>query len=152
MAIVVHIRSTVSRQRPYGAAQARAFSTSVLPSAPDVVVQIAHLTGAGGCDDPKVDEALGVFVDAIAAPAIPVWPGVYFDVSGVAGVGEWRGKADRIATRIRQLGIARVLCRVRRCRRPRPETGPKPGRRSASCHCHGKSSSPSPRNVAPYLQ
>jgi predicted TIM-barrel fold metal-dependent hydrolase len=108
MAIVVHIRSTVSRQRPYGAAQARAFLDNVLPFAPDVVVQIAHLTGAGGYDDPKVDEALGVFVDAIAA-GDPRMARVYFDVSGVAGVGEWRGKADRIATRIRQLGIARIL-------------------------------------------
>jgi predicted TIM-barrel fold metal-dependent hydrolase len=108
MAIVVHLRSTLSRQRPYGAAQARAFLDDVLPSAPDIVVQIAHLCGAGGYDDPAVDEALGVFADAIAAHD-PRLARVYVDVSGVAGVGEWRGKADRIATRIRQLGISRIL-------------------------------------------
>ena len=108
MAIVVHVRSTLSRQRPYGAAQARAFLNDVLPASPDIVVQIAHLAGAGGYDDPTVDEALGVFVDAIAAHD-PRMARLYFEVSGVAGVGEWRAKAERIATRIRQLGIARVV-------------------------------------------
>jgi predicted TIM-barrel fold metal-dependent hydrolase len=108
MAIVVHLRSTISTHRPYGAAQARAFLDNILPSAPDIVVQIAHLAGAGGYDDPSVDEALGVFVEAIAAKD-PRMKNVYFEVSGVAGVGEWRAKADRIATRIRQIGVSRVL-------------------------------------------
>jgi predicted TIM-barrel fold metal-dependent hydrolase len=108
MAIVVHLRSTLSRGRPYGAAQARAFIDNILQSAPDIVVQIAHLTGAGGYDDPAVDEALGVYADAIAARD-PRMAHVYFEVSGVAGVGEWRGKADRIAARIRQLGVGRIL-------------------------------------------
>ena len=108
MAIVVHIRPTVSRPRPYGAAQARAFIANVLPSAPDIVVQIAHLAGAGGYDDPAVDEALGVYADAIAAKD-PRTAHVYFEVSGVAGVGEWRGKADKIVARIRQIGVSRIL-------------------------------------------
>jgi predicted TIM-barrel fold metal-dependent hydrolase len=108
MAIVVHVRSTLSRQRPYGAAQARAFLNDVLPASPDIPVQIAHLAGAGGYDDPTVDEALGVYADAIATRD-PRTARLYFDVSGVAGVGEWRGKADRIATRIRQLGINRII-------------------------------------------
>jgi predicted TIM-barrel fold metal-dependent hydrolase len=34
---------------------------------------------------------------------------VYFDVSGVAGLGEWEQKADLIARRIRQLGVHRIL-------------------------------------------
>lgn len=34
---------------------------------------------------------------------------VVFDISGVAGIGEWRGKADRIALRIRELGVQRML-------------------------------------------
>jgi hypothetical protein len=29
-------------------------------------VQIAHLCGAGGYDDPSIDAALAVFIDAIA--------------------------------------------------------------------------------------
>jgi uncharacterized protein len=107
MAIAVHVRPTISLNRPYGAAQARAF-LDILPSAPDVVIQIAHLAGAGGYDDPAVDQALGVFVDAIAAKD-PRMKNVYFDASGVAGVGEWRAQVDRIATRIRQIGISKIL-------------------------------------------
>src|SRR5204863_6871406 len=88
MAIAVHLRATVSMHRPYGAAQARAFLANILPSAPDIVVQIAHLAGAGGYDDPAVDEALGVYADAIAAKDPRTARG-YFEVSGVAGVGAW---------------------------------------------------------------
>jgi len=108
MAIVVHMRPTISRQRPYGAPQARAFLTNVLSSAPDIVVQIAHLAGAGGYDDPAVDQALGVFVDAIARKDRRM-AHVYFDVSGIAGVGEWRAKAKEIAARIRQIGVRHIL-------------------------------------------
>ncbi len=150
MAIVVHLRSTLSRQRPYGAAQARAFLDDVLPSAPDIVVQIAHLCGAGGYDDPAVDEALGVFADAIAAHD-PRLARVYFEVSGVAGVGEWRGKADRIATRIRQLGVSRVLYGS--------DSAVGPGRKPAEAWASFRELPLSPEefrviatNVAPYLR
>jgi hypothetical protein len=34
---------------------------------------------------------------------------VYFDASGVAGLGQWMDKAGLVATRIRQLGVQRVL-------------------------------------------
>jgi hypothetical protein len=65
MAIVVHMRPSVTRQRPYGAKEATIFLREVLPSAPHVVIQIAHLSGAGRYDDPSVDQALSVFVAAI---------------------------------------------------------------------------------------
>ena len=108
MAIVIHMRSSVTRRRPYGAREASIFLDQVLPSAPDVTVQIAHLAGAGGYDDRVVDEALGVFVDAIARHD-PRMAHVYFDVSGVVGLGEWQDKVGKIAERIRQLGLERVL-------------------------------------------
>jgi uncharacterized protein len=108
MAILVHIRPSVTRNRPYGAALARLFLDELLPAAPDVTVQIAHLAGAGGYDDPAIDDALQVYVDAVARDD-PRMVNVYFDVSGVAGIGEWRDKRDRIATRIRQLGLQRML-------------------------------------------
>ena len=108
MAVLVHLRTSVSRKRPYGAAYARAFLDTLLPAAPAVPVQIAHLAGAGGYEDPLVDEALGVFVAAIAAADSRVQR-LYFDVSGVAGLGEWKPRAGRIAQRIRELGVARVL-------------------------------------------
>ncbi len=34
---------------------------------------------------------------------------VYFDISGIAGFGEWEPKKDLIATRIRQIGANRIL-------------------------------------------
>jgi predicted TIM-barrel fold metal-dependent hydrolase len=108
MAIVAHMRSSITRKRPYGADQARVFLDDLLPAAPDVPVQIAHLAGAGGYDDPLVDQALGVFIAAIAKHD-PRMARVYFDVSGVAGLGKWEDKAGLIATRIRELGVDRIL-------------------------------------------
>ena len=71
-------------------------------------MQIAHLSGAGGYDDPKIDEALCVFIDAIAKHDQRM-AGVYFDISGIAGIGQWKERGELIATRIRQLGLKRVL-------------------------------------------
>jgi predicted TIM-barrel fold metal-dependent hydrolase len=34
---------------------------------------------------------------------------IYFDISGVAGLGEWENKKERIALRIRQVGVQRIL-------------------------------------------
>jgi predicted TIM-barrel fold metal-dependent hydrolase len=108
MAIVVHMRATVSQKRPYGTAQARAFLTEVLPAAPDVPVQIAHLAGAGGYEDRLADEVMAVFADAVAARD-PRVAKVLFDVSGIAGLGQWRTKMDLIVRRIREVGVERVL-------------------------------------------
>ena len=108
MAIVVHMRPSVTLHRPYGAAQAQSFLNDVMPEAPDVSIQIAHLAGAGGYDDPSIDQALEVFVEAIAKRDVRT-NHLYFDVSGVAGLGRWMEKAPLIASRIRQLGVQRVL-------------------------------------------
>lgn len=108
MAIVVHMRSSVTRKRPYGATEARTFLNEVLPAAPDVAVQIAHLAGAGGYEDPLVDQALAVFVEAIAKHDSRM-ARVYFDVSGVAGLGRWVENVSLIAQRIRELGVERIL-------------------------------------------
>lgn len=108
MAIAVHMRPTVSKQRPYGTNQARVFLEQVLSAAPDVPVQIAHLAGAGGYDDPAIDQAIGVFAEAIAKNDKRM-SRVYFDVSGIAGLGNWVDKGPVIAMRIRQLGVQRVL-------------------------------------------
>ena len=58
---------SISRKRPYGAAQARIFLEQLLPLAADVPVQIAHLAGTGpGYDDPPADSAMAVLADAVA--------------------------------------------------------------------------------------
>jgi hypothetical protein len=103
----VHARTTISKQRPYDARHARALLT-LLDAAPDVPVQIAHLAGSGGYDEPGVDDAVGVFVEAIAAKD-PRVAKLWFDVSGVAGLGEWPKPAARVAERIRQIGVDRIL-------------------------------------------
>ena len=108
MAIVVHMRSSVTRNRPYGAKEASAFLNEILPSAPHVPIQIAHLAGAGGFDDSSVDSALSVFIDAIARRDVRM-ASVYFDICGIAGIGRWKEKRALIVERIRQIGIGRIL-------------------------------------------
>jgi predicted TIM-barrel fold metal-dependent hydrolase len=108
MAIIVHLRTSVTRKRPYGARYARTFLNDVASVAPDITIQVAHLAGAGGYDDPLVDEALGVFAEA-AERRDPRLSRFYFDISGVAGLGNWKERVNVVAARIRQLGVERVL-------------------------------------------
>jgi predicted TIM-barrel fold metal-dependent hydrolase len=108
MPIVVHMRPSVTRNRPYGAREAETFLNQVLPSAPHVPIQIAHLAGSGGFDDPSVDSALSVFIRAIARHDARM-ANVYFDICGVAGLGQWQEKKELIAERIRQVGVERIL-------------------------------------------
>ena len=106
MPIVIHMRASITRNLPYGREEARIFLDSILPAAPDIPVQIAHLAGAGGYDA-TTDSALSVFVDAIAAHdsrAANLW----FDITTVAR-GMTDADAQLIATRLRQLGMSRVL-------------------------------------------
>ena len=106
MAIVIHMRASISKQLPYGREEARIFLDSILPATPDVPVQIAHLAGAGGYDS-TTDAALSVFVDAIARHN-PRAKQLWFDVTTVAR-NATPEDAKLLATRIRQLGIDRVL-------------------------------------------
>lgn len=108
MAIVVHMHANIDHHRPYGAKEAHIFLGQLLPEAPDVVVQIAHLAGGGGYDDPATDAALAVFVKAIERKD-PRMKNVYFDVCGIAIPGMWEDKADVLVTRIRQIGTNRLL-------------------------------------------
>jgi hypothetical protein len=108
MAIVIHMHANVDHHRPYGKKEAEIFLTQVLPSAAHSTIQIAHLTGSGGYDDHATDAALSVFIHAISQHDVRV-SHVYFDISGVAGLGEWNSKKEQIALRIRQVGVHRIL-------------------------------------------
>jgi len=108
MPIVVHMRATISAKLPYGADEARIFLNELLPAAPDVLVQIAHLAGAGGYDDPLTDAALMVFVEAIRN-GDPRTKRLWFDVATVATSNMTSAQATLIATRIRQVGVQRIL-------------------------------------------
>jgi predicted TIM-barrel fold metal-dependent hydrolase len=107
MAVVVHLRTSIDNQRRYGADQARVFLNELLPAVPDVPVQIAHLAGAGGYE-PEVDAALGVLIDAIGHQDRRM-KNVWFDVTAVAEASAPPAQLRQIASRIRQIGVARVL-------------------------------------------
>ena len=108
MAIVAHIRTSISAKIPYGAEEARIFLNEIVPAAPDVPIQIAHLAGAGGYRDPLIDQALSVFVEAIEK-CDPRTKNFYFDVTTVVLPVTSAEKLALIATRLRQLGLQRIL-------------------------------------------
>lgn len=109
MAIVVHMRASVSKQRPWGAAQARIFLDQLLPLVPDAPVQVAHFTGAGpGYDDPPSDEAMAVLAEAVARHD-PRTRKLWFDVASLANGDPTPEQAALLVRRIRRAGVARVL-------------------------------------------
>jgi predicted TIM-barrel fold metal-dependent hydrolase len=107
MAIVVHMRTSIDNERRYGADQARVFLNELLPAAPRVPVQIAHLAGAGGYE-PAMAAALGVFVDAIEHQDGRV-KNVLFDVTAVVDAAAQPAQLEEIAARIRLIGVGRIL-------------------------------------------
>lgn len=109
MAIVVHMRASFSRKLPYGREEARTFLNELVPAAPDVVIQVAHLAGGGGPDDQLAHQALEVFAEAMSK-GDPRGKQLYFDVTGIGSTPKMTAEeASMFATRIRQLGLQRVL-------------------------------------------
>jgi len=108
MAIAVHMRASISQRMRYGRDEARIFLDELIPAAPDVPIQIAHLAGAGSYVDPLVDEALSVFVEAVEA-GDPRTQRLYFDVTAVATPGLAPERLELIAKRVRELGAQRTL-------------------------------------------
>ena len=109
MAIVVHLRASISRQRPYGAAQARVFLEHLLPLVPDIPVQVAHLAGSGpGYDDSPADSAMAVLAEAVEQ-VDPRTGQLWFDVATVVNLNISPANAALVARRIRQVGVERIL-------------------------------------------
>jgi predicted TIM-barrel fold metal-dependent hydrolase len=98
---VVHLW-TIGRN--YGAKDSRLFIDQILPAAPDIVVQVAHMAGAG---PGWTDDALGVFAEAVAAHDRRT-RNLYFDVATVAEE-QPPERLKQLAARIRQIGVDRVL-------------------------------------------
>jgi len=107
MAIVAHVHANINNKRPYGRAEALIFLNDILPSAPDVTVQIAHLTGAGRYDE-TTDSAAAVFAEAIARRD-PRTAHVWFDISGVGISPLNADQKRRFVERMRQIGLDRIL-------------------------------------------
>jgi uncharacterized protein len=108
MPIVVHMRASFSLQLPYGAEEARTFLNELVPAAPDVVVQVAHMAGGGGPGDQQAAQALDVFVEAFAG-SDPRTRNLYFDASGLNALIAVPDEAARIVTRMRRIGLDRIL-------------------------------------------
>jgi predicted TIM-barrel fold metal-dependent hydrolase len=107
MAIVVHLRT--SPPRTYGAEEARIFLNQIIPAAPDVPVQIAHLAGSGpGYNDPRANEALSVFADAVAAKAAGT-SRLLFDVTTRIDLNISRDDARLAVAQMRKIGLDRIL-------------------------------------------
>jgi predicted TIM-barrel fold metal-dependent hydrolase len=109
MAIAVHMRASISKQRPYGAAQARIFLEQLMPLATDIPVQIAHMAGTGpGYDDPPSDAAMAVLADAVERND-PRTRQLWFDVASLAAPNIPPADAELLVRRIRQVGVGRIL-------------------------------------------
>ena len=109
MTIVVHLRASISKNRPYGAAQARTFLDKLLPLASNIAVQVAHLAGTGpGYDDPPADSAMAVLAEAVEKRD-PRTRQLWFDVTTVADTNISAANAALVAKRIRQVGVDRIL-------------------------------------------
>lgn len=104
-AIVVHLRSRTST--PYGREDAQIFLNRLLPRAPDVVVQVAHLAGTAGFPD-YAEQAMDVFAIAIERKD-PRARRLYFDQTAVATSETTPEEGERIARMIRRVGPKRVF-------------------------------------------
>ena len=99
--ILVHVRA----DQTYGREHAEILLNQLLPAAPDIPVQIAHLWGGEAFSD----SALAAYADAVSAGR-PATKNLYFDVAEavlVAGASEETLRT--IAQRIRQIGPRRIL-------------------------------------------
>jgi predicted TIM-barrel fold metal-dependent hydrolase len=109
MPIVVHMRASLTAKLPYGRDEALIFLNELVPAAPDVVIQVAHLAAAGAPSDPGADQAIEVFIEAIASGDARATR-LYFDAPSVVPTATLTAEtAAAVASRIRRLGVQRVL-------------------------------------------
>lgn len=99
--IVAHVRT----KDPYGAAEANVILNRILPAAPDIEVQIAHLWG-GEAYSP---DALATFAKAVSS-GHSATKKLYFDISDAAfAAGSTDTALKEIGDGIRTIGVDRIL-------------------------------------------
>jgi predicted alpha/beta superfamily hydrolase/predicted TIM-barrel fold metal-dependent hydrolase len=99
--VIVHVRA----DRTYGREHAEIFLKQIVASAPDVVVQVAHLWGGEGFSA----DALAVYAEAVARGDRET-KNLYFDVAESALVAKASPENLTImAARIREIGLDRIL-------------------------------------------
>lgn len=102
MPIVAHVWTLDPK---YGAEESRILLREVLPMAPRIVVQIAHMAGAGTY---RHDDALAIFAEAVARND-PATANLYFDLTSIVNDSTPDVRLNQLASRIRQIGVERVL-------------------------------------------
>jgi predicted TIM-barrel fold metal-dependent hydrolase len=108
MAIVVHMRASISKKRPYGPEQARLF-LALLSFAPDIPVQIAHLASSGpGYMDPQAHSVVEVLADAVAKKD-PRTRKLWFDTASSAHPRNSAEVSELLGRLIRKIGVKRIL-------------------------------------------
>ncbi|MBD0314943.1 MAG: amidohydrolase family protein, partial [Microcoleus sp. T3-bin5] len=108
MAIIVHMRASISKKRPYGPEQARAF-LELLSFAPDIPVQIAHLASSGpGYVDPAAHSVIEVLADAISKKDRRTRK-LWFDVASNAHPRNPQETSELLVNLIRKIGVKRIL-------------------------------------------
>jgi hypothetical protein len=121
-----------SLKLPYGRDEARIFLNELVPAAPDVVIQIAHMAGGGAPGDQLALQALEVLAEAVAKGE-PRTKLLYFDASGmnaqIAVAGRGRGAVDSHAADWRAGGS----CSGPTARRVEMRLRGRHGQRSARC-------------------
>jgi predicted TIM-barrel fold metal-dependent hydrolase len=104
--IAIHYRNN----RVDAVASTRSFLTDVLPAAPDVPVQIAHLSGGGMYSEP----ALAMLADAVASGR-PATRRLLFDLTDVARTardvpsGSAAAVMQRMVELMRKIGVERMV-------------------------------------------
>jgi len=101
--IVIHLWTSDPK---YGAPHSKAFLEQVLPAAPDIPIQIAHMAATG--PGYTSDDAMAVFADA-AERHDPRMKNVYFDVASDVIATSPQSVLDIVAKRLRQVGMDHVL-------------------------------------------
>jgi predicted TIM-barrel fold metal-dependent hydrolase len=101
LAIIIHVRASPDSAREH----AEVLLNQLLPAAPDVPVQIAHLWGGAEFSE----GALAAYADAVAARQ-PATAKLYFDVAELALViGRDQRSLQRSVAQIRRIGLDRIL-------------------------------------------
>jgi predicted TIM-barrel fold metal-dependent hydrolase len=108
MAIAVHMRASISKKRPYGPEQARAF-LELLSFAPDIPVQIAHFASSGpGYNDPPGHSVIEVLADAVAKKDRRTRK-LWFEVSSNAHPDNPPEVSALMVKMMRRVGVKRIL-------------------------------------------
>ena len=103
--VIVHMRSRTGTA--YGREDAELFLDRLMPAAPDIVVQIAHLAGSGGFPE-DAEQAMNLFAEAIAR-GDPRTRNLYFDATTVVVPQSTAKDAEFVAKAIRAVGVERIV-------------------------------------------